>query len=280
MAVSSYVPADLLEGSAGSKRKDRELGGAAEPGRYLRRAHPSGHIEGRQGVVIPALEKPAGSDRLDRREKRNPDLAAVRVPGEHQGRRRLSAWGYVVYDARSVHQPDLGRAPYDTLSRLCELRRPGDRVVQTHQSQGHSPYVNGLRLVDQELDAGGPVGIDRGLTHGTDPIFPVSQQGDSGKAAAGFGGKVPDVTHRSQRLSHVAGKKDDVRKLLMNQVESGARRDPVSREVHIGDLGDPKAIQPGRQPVDADLVTGQKYPVGLETECIDSDCCAGGADAG
>ena len=135
-------------------------------------------------------------------------------------------------------------------------------------------------MVDEELDAGGTVGIDRQLTtDGARPMFPVPQQGDSGKAAPRFRGKAADLTHSSQRLGHVAGKNDDVGALLVEQVERGPGGKLISGEVHIGDLGDAKTVQPRRQPTDPDLVAAEQYPVGLETECIRTDGRPRGADA-
>ena len=100
------------------------------------------------------------------------------------------------------------------------------------------------------------------------------------KASPALAGKAPNVLHRFLRLRHVAGEQDDIRLLVVQMLERGSGRNPVSREMHVRYLGHAQPIETRGQPRDANLVTAQHHPMGLEAEGIGSHSRPGRADAG
>ena len=67
---------------AGPQREDGKLGRAAETSRYRGSSYTSGHVQRREGVVVPALQEAPRSDRFHRWQEGDPDLPTMGVPSE------------------------------------------------------------------------------------------------------------------------------------------------------------------------------------------------------
>src|SRR5207249_2218082 len=86
-------------------------------------------------------------------------------------------------------------------------------------------------------------------------VFPVSQRGDGGDCAAGLAGKGDQVLEVSAAVADVAGQGHQVRPLAreLREGRPGGAVD-AAVEMHVGDTGDPEAVELVREAGDGNVV--------------------------
>jgi membrane protease YdiL (CAAX protease family) len=161
--------------SACAQGEQRQLGRAAEPGRYAGGSHSSRDVQGSEGVAIPSLEEAAGADRLDRRQEGNTNLASVGVTGQQQSRPGGNSFGGVLREDGRMDQPDFSRSARQLSSRGDNVGTPGGRIIQSYQAQPRPAHIDGLGPIHQEVDAGGAVGLVTRAPLDLGSIFPVTE---------------------------------------------------------------------------------------------------------
>src|SRR5947209_9993900 len=110
--------------AAPSRRPQREhgqLGRTEEPRGDADGADAARHVEPRDGTTVPARDEAAAAGRRVGRVERQPDLAAVRVPGDDRGRAGCGAGRHGVHVPRTVDQPYARLGPADARERRPEV---------------------------------------------------------------------------------------------------------------------------------------------------------------
>jgi membrane protease YdiL (CAAX protease family) len=160
--------------SGGTQGEDWQLGRTAETRGYAGGAHTARDIQRSEGVAVPTFKEAPCSDRFHRRKQRNPNLPSMGVTRqEHHwtlggaGRRILCPYG-------RVNQPNFRSTINDVTPCPDQVGATCDRVVQAHQSQWSTSYIDRLACIDEQFHSRPAIGAQRRAVLDSRTVLPVT----------------------------------------------------------------------------------------------------------